>query len=110
MKQYVIDQLREEDRQQILEFLKTKAERVVMGDIFWINLPEELYSETQKEHKSCHPFYFAIELTKNQVNFELLIRSQQIMRCNCICYADGKQRDFIFDFADEMLEELEIRI
>ena len=93
MKQYVIDQLRETDYYQILEFLREKAERVVMEDIFWINLPEEMYSEVQAEHTECRPFYFAVELTRNQVNFELLIRSQQIMRCNCIAYADRKQKD-----------------
>jgi hypothetical protein len=110
MKQYVIDQLREGDYLQIFEFLKKKADRVVMEDIFWINLPEDMYSKVQKEHESCRPFYFAIELTRNQVNFELLIRSQQIMRCNCIRYTDKKQRDHIIDFADGMLEELKIKI
>jgi len=110
MKQYVIDQLREEDYLQILEYLKGKAERVVMGDLFWINLPEDLYSEVQKEHQGCRPFYFAVNLTRKQVDFELLIRSEQIMRCNCIRYADGKQRDYIMDFADRMLEDLEMKI
>jgi hypothetical protein len=110
MKQYVIDQLRETDYTQILEFLKSKAERVVLEDIFWINLPEGMYSEVQKEHKNCQPHYFAVNLTRNQVDFELLIRSQQIIRCNCICYADRKQRDYIIDFADGMLEELGIKL
>lgn len=110
MKQYVIDQLREPDYFQILEYLGKKAERVVLEDIFWIILPEEMYSETQKEHSNCRPFYFAVNLTRNQVDFELLIRSQQIIRCSCISYADRKQRDYIIDFADGMLEELGIKI
>ncbi len=45
-----------------------------------------------------------------QVDFELLIRSRQILRCNCISYADKKQRDYILDFADRMLDELGIKI
>jgi hypothetical protein len=110
MKQYVIDQLRETDYFQILDYLKGKAERVVLEDICWITLPEEMLTEVQKEHEKCKPFYFAVNLTRNQVDFELLIRSQQIMRCSCIRYADRKQRDYIIDFADRMLEELEIKI
>jgi len=110
MKQYVIDQLRETDYEQILEFLGKKAERVVLGDIFWMILPEEMLSEVQKEHEACRPFYFAVHLTRSHVEFEFLIRSQQIMRCSCVGYADRKQRDYIIDFADGMLNELKIKI
>ena len=45
-----------------------------------------------------------------QVDFELLIRSRRIMRCNCIRYADKKQRDYLIDYADRMLEDLDIKI
>jgi hypothetical protein len=45
-----------------------------------------------------------------QVSFELLVRSSQILRCNCIAYATREQRDFILAFADSMLEKLDIQI
>jgi hypothetical protein len=110
MKQYVIDQLRESDYQKILEFLQKNAEASEFGDIFWIMLPEELYSDTQTEHQQCKPFCFAVNLSFKQVDFELLIRSRRIMRCNCIRYADKKQRDYLIDYADRMLEDLNIKI
>jgi hypothetical protein len=110
MKQYVIDQLRESDYEKILEFLKNNTEASEFGDIFWVMLPVELYSDIQKEHKQCHPFCFAVNLSFSQVDFELLTRSRRILRCTCISYADGKQRDYIMDYADRMLEELNIRI
>lgn len=108
MKQYVIDQLRESDHEKILEFLKNNAEQSEFGDVFWVMLPQELYSDVQKEHRQCQPFCFAINLTRKQVDFELLIRSRQILRCQCIRYADKEQRDHIVDFADRMLEKLGI--
>ena len=77
MKQYVIDQLRELDHEKILEFLKNNADASEFGDIFWVMLPEELYSDIQKEHKQCHPFCFAVDLSFNQADFELLTRSRQ---------------------------------
>ena len=60
--------------------------------------------------KQCKPFCFAVNLSIKQVDFELLIRSRRIMRCNCIRYADKKQRDYLIDYADRMLEELDIKI
>lgn len=110
MKQYVVDQLRESDYFRILDYLKEKAEATEFEDIFWVLLPEEMYSDVQKEHAQCRPFYFAVTVTYKQVEFELLIRSRQVMRCSCVGYANRKQRDFILDFTDRMLEELEIRL
>lgn len=110
MKQYVIDQLRESDYFQILDFLKGKAEATEFEDIFRVPVPEEMYSATQKEHAQCQPFYFAASISYKQVEFELLIRSRQVLRCSCIGYADRKQRDYIIDFADRMLEVLGIRV
>jgi hypothetical protein len=110
MKQYVIDQLREADYDKILEFLQKNAEASEFGDVFWVNLPVELYSDIQREHEQCTPFRFAVNLSLNKVDFELLIRSRQVLRCSCIGYADNKQRDYIIDYADRMLDELKIKI
>lgn len=110
MKQYVIDQLRESDYEKILEYLGQNADASEFGDLFWLLLPETLYSDTQSEHKQCQPFCFAVNLSLSQVDFELLIRSRQILRCSCISYADKKQRDYILDFADRMLDELGIKV
>jgi hypothetical protein len=110
MKQYVIDQLRESDYHQIREFLDRSAEPTAMEGIYWVNLPPELYSETQKEHASCHPHYFAVSLEWNTVAFELLIRSRQVIRCHCIAYATPEQREYILAFADGMLDELRIKL
>ena len=43
------------------------------------------------------------------VRFEFLIRSDQTMRCACIGYATRQQRDFILDYADRLVEDLELR-
>ena len=110
MKQYVIDQLRESDFGQIQEFLGRNAESTGLAGIYWVSLPADLYSVIQREHSKCHPYYFAINLTWNDVAFELLIRSRQVIRCNCIAYATPQQRDHIIHFADRMIEELQIKL
>lgn len=110
MKQYVIDQLREEDFHQIKAFLERNAEGAPLGGIYWVDLPPALYTEVQREHSQCQPFYFAIHLTWNDVAFEFLIRSRQVIRCRCIAYATPEQRDHIIHFAERMLEELELKL
>jgi hypothetical protein len=110
MKQYVFDQLRESDYEQIHAFLAERGEKTVLEDVFRIELPKDLYTATQLEHVQCYPFYFAVNLNKKQVSFELLIRSLQLLRCSCIAYATREQRDYILHFADQMLEDLGIRL
>lgn len=110
MKQYVIDQLRYGDFEKIQEFLDTHTHRAAMEGIYWVNLPERLWSAVQREHGACRPHYFAINLGHDEVAFELLVRSSQVIRCNCIAYATPEQREFILDFADDMLGRLNIKV
>ncbi len=110
MKQYVIDQLRDSDFHQIKAFLDETAETASLDGIYWMDLPPECYSPMQREHSQCQPFYFAIHLTWNEVAFEFLIRSRQVIRCQCIAYASPQQRDHIIRFADRMIEQLELKL
>jgi len=110
MKQYVIDQLRESDYEQIRDYLTHHTETAAMEGIYYVDLPRELYSSLQKDHGDCQPYYFAINLTRKQVGFEWLIRSRNTLRCACIGYATPDQRDYIIDYADGMLERLRIKI
>lgn len=110
MKQYVIDQLRESDFYDIQGFLDGRTQQTSLEGIYRVELPVELYSNLQSEHTKCQPYYFAIHLSRNEVAFEFLIRSLQFLRCTCIGYATPRQRDYILDFADIMLDELQIKI
>ena len=110
MKQYVIDQLRWNDYEAIKGYLDARGEKTAMEGIYRLGLPEALYAPIQRDHPQCHPYYFAVNLSFDRVDFELLIRSCQIMRCNCIAYADRAQRDYILEYCDEMLDRLGIKI
>ncbi len=110
MKQYVIDQLRQADYVKVLEYLDAHCERTELEGLYRKEIPTKLLSGTQAEHATCQPHYFAVNLDVRRVSFELLVRSAQILRCNCIGYATREQRDYILAFADEMLDQLEIKI
>jgi len=106
MKQYVIDQLRENDFLKLEDYLNKNSEPGELPEIYWIPVPESLLETTQLEHTDCQPFYFAVNLDLNSIRFELLIRTRSRLRCGCIQYASQKQRDFIINYADQLLEKL----
>lgn len=80
-----------------------------MIGLYWIELPDDLLSLTQTEHKEHGPFYLGVEVTNTAVRFELLVRSQVNLHCSCIAHASPAQRQFVLDFIDKMVEEELIR-
>ena len=108
MKQYVIDQLREQDFLKLEDHLNTSAEAGDLSGIYWIPLPEMHYDKLQQEHGDCQPFYFAINLDRQSISFELLIRTRGRLRCGCIQYASQEQRDYILNYADGLFENLNL--
>jgi hypothetical protein len=68
-----------------------------------------MLTPVQFEHVGCQPHCFAIELGKDFVKFEFLVRSRLNYRCRiCQVYVSPQQRQFILDFADRMVSELGI--
>jgi len=113
MKQYVIDELRIADYEKIKahldeSYLNEKGGFSGLEGIYRIRVAHKLLSEVQKNHKNCQPFYFGLELGLHQISCELLVRSENIIRCSCIGYASKKQRNWLIHWIDTMLDEIEI--
>jgi hypothetical protein len=109
MREYVIDQLSREERANIESYLKRTLKPGPVGGLYWIDVPQDLLGGEQLGHEDCGPFFFAVELDAESVRFELLIRSQSNLHCSCIAYATPSQRDFVLRFADQMLQEEQIK-
>jgi hypothetical protein len=110
MKQYVIDQLRLEDHDKLKAYMDERFDGSGVDGLYWVPLDESVHGDLQKAHAGCRPFYFAVELTEDRLSCELLVRTTQKMRCDCIAYADAVQRNWIIDVVDAMLEQLGITI
>ena len=108
MKQYIIDELRPADWEKLGSLLEDKFGQPVMDNIFWVILDPDLHTDIQKAHKDCQPFYFAMELARDALACELLIRTKQRVRCNCIAYATEKQRNWLIRLIDNLIAEAEI--
>ena len=108
MKQYVIDEIRPADHDKLKAYLDDAFGRAAMGGLYWLPLDSDLLSEAQRSHTACAPFYLALELGENRLAGELLVRTHQRVRCDCIGYADARQRDWLIGRMDAIFEKLGI--
>ena len=108
MKQYLIDELRPEDHNKIKKYLDKTYGSAEMGGIYWMPIATEVLTEMQHEHTDCQPFYVAIDLEADRFALELLVRTKKRVRCDCIAYASGDQRNWIMGVVDALFEKLNI--
>ncbi len=109
MRQYVIDQLKPEERDKIKAYLEQYCEPAGLDGMFWLHVPLEVLSETQRDHQGCQPHCVGIELREQEVKIEFLVRSRNKIRCECIAYALPHQRDYIINFIEQMLKETKVK-
>ncbi len=109
MKQYVIDELRPSDHERLKKYLDENFVVSELGGLYWIPLEPGILTACQAEHHQCQPHYFALELLPDRLSCELLVRTQSRIRCECIQYATGRQRNWIIDLIDAVFEKLELK-
>ena len=108
MKQYLVDELRPHDYEQIKAYLDEHFERAELDGIYWIPIEEQLLTSEQNEHTDCQPYFLALALEPTSLACELLVRTKQRMRCTCIGYATEAQRNWVIHLIDSLLAEMAI--
>jgi len=109
MRQFVIDELSREERDNLDNYMKRSLKLGGMEGMFWLPVPDDLLAEAQQGHAECGPFFFGLELAEKKLIIELLVRSQSNLHCSCISYATKAQRDYLLGFVDSMLHEEQIK-
>jgi hypothetical protein len=110
MKQYVVDQLRHVDYESIKGYLDQRFGPAFIGGVYWVPIDPGLLSPTQSRHVECRPFFAAVELQTDRLSMELLVRTQNHIRCDCIAYATDEQRNWLIRLVDDMLAQLGISV
>ena len=108
MKQYVIDEIRPEDYKEIKSYFDSNFGEAELGNLYWLPLGEEVLTSLQADHESCQPYFVALELEPEKLTCELLVRTRQRVRCDCIGYATEVQRNWIIGSIDALVENLGI--
>ena len=110
MKQYLIDELRREDYEALQTYFQDHFTPSGLEGLYWLPLEADLLAATQQAHTQCQPHYFAVELQPGRLACELLVRTPARVRCDCIAYADRRQREWLMQVIDAVLEKLTINI
>jgi hypothetical protein len=110
MKQYLIDELRREDYEALQNYFQDHFTPSGLDGLYWLALEADLLSATQRAHTRCQPHYFAVELQPDRLSCEMLVRTPARVRCDCIAYADERQRDWLLQVIDAVLEKLAISV
>ena len=109
MRSYLIDEISPSDMKKINDFLSQHAIRSELDKIFWAQLHEDLLNDIQFQHLDCRPHVFAIELGTDWIKLEFFIRNLKNMQCKCSDYCTSQQRNFIINFANKIIKDLDIR-
>lgn len=110
MKQYVIDEFRLEDYEKVKRYFDEHLKAAGLFGVYWMTVPDDVLTDTQRSHITCQPYYVGIELEEDKLSCGLLIRSSQNIRCNCIDYATLEQRNWLIDTIDSMMMRIGIII
>ncbi len=108
MKQYVIDELRPVDHRKLKQYLDDCYAAPGFENLYWFQLDGAVAEDKQKAHARCGPHYFALELMSDRLICELLVRTNQRVKCTCIQYASERQRNWLIQAIDTVFRKLEI--
>jgi hypothetical protein len=109
MRQYLLDEIPKEGMKRVREYLQARSLPSGLEEIFWLELPSDLLDPVQWEHRTCGPHYLAIELGKDFIKFEFLVRACNTFRCDCLQYANPAQENFLIQFAHTLIETLDLK-
>jgi len=109
MRFILIDELSPMERDNIESWLKRNLAAGPLPGLFWLEVPAHLLEEEQSSHPGHGPFRFALELSRDSLRLEFLIRNSAALHCSCTAYASARQRHFALETLDRMLTEEMIR-
>ncbi len=109
MRSIVLDELRPPDMEKLMGHLEAHLGASSLPDVFWLQVPDDLLTPTQREHADCGPHRVAVVLELDSLRLELLVRAAQSLRCSCTDYATSAQRDWLIAYLDDLIEQLELR-
>lgn len=109
MRSIVIDELRPPDMEKLTSHLEATLGASGLPDVFWLQVPDELLTPTQREHAGCGPHRVAVVLELDSLKLELLVRASNSLRCSCTAYADNSQRKWLIGYVDQLIKQLELQ-
>lgn len=108
MKQYVVDELRPADHRALKAYFDENLSDGALDGLYWKSIDDTLLSDKQAAHTQCAPFYVALVLAPESLSCELLVRTRNRIRCDCMAYVTTRQRNWLVEWMDGVFDELGI--
>ena len=109
MQALIWNELIEEEYEKAIAYMEEHCKPSMFKEIYWLEIPENLLTPTQKEHKACQPLVAAFELGELNIKLELLVRTLNSLRCHCTAMASKEQREFLLNFWDKLIETCQLK-
>ena len=109
MRSFYIDELSEVDVSKIRLLFEKKALSSLIEDIWWVEIPLDLLTISQRKRKDLCPFVFTVELGASWLKIEFLIRSLKTLNREWQAFCTPTQRQYILSFVDNLIDDLEIQ-
>jgi hypothetical protein len=111
MRSYMVEEIDPQHLERLADSMRSKDMASAVDGIFWMDVPESLYSDEQEEHAAqCGPYSMALEIGEDWLKLELLVRARSRVRCSCVAYATPPQRAHMVERVDSLLHELDIPV
>lgn len=108
MRSFYIDELSEVEVIKIRLHFEKKALSSQIEDIWWVEIPLDLLTVSQRRQKDLRPFVFTVELGESWLKIEFLIRSLKTLNREWQAFCSPTQRQYILSFVDTLIDDLEI--
>lgn len=109
MRSFYIDELSEVEVIKIRLHFEKKALSSQIEDIWWVEIPLDLLTVSQRRQKDLRPFVFTVELGESWLKIEFLIRSLKTLNREWQAFCSPTQRQYILSFVDTLIDDLEIK-
>jgi hypothetical protein len=110
MRLYLIEDIYPEHMERIKQALDGRGLVSAIEGLYWLPVPKDMLGEEQRSHTDCGPHCLALELGKDWLRLELLVRGRSTLRCSCIAYARPELRAHMIDWLDTLLKELDVPV
>ena len=109
MRAYLVEDLPPELCRRLADFAQERGYASSLEGLFWLPVPESLWSPLQREHAARYgPYAVSLEIGEDSLRLELLVRARNRLHCDCVAPADSATRQALIDRLEELISECDL--
>lgn len=106
MRVYLVEDLPPELCRRLADFAVERGYASSLEGLFWLPVPESLWSSLQREHAArCGPYAVSLEIGEDFLRLELLVRARNRLHCDCVAPANSDTRQALIDHLEGLIAE-----